>query len=253
MTEQPQTARLDALGNQQIDVSVANGYWPGSIIARADRPLKLTFHRSDDDPCTERVIFSSPHLDRYLRPEAATTIVLPAQAPGEVRFTCAMGRYRGLIQLTGDKSPLSESESPLRRPRAENPIGMAEHDHIPASGNPGRGSGTRSGWVMPGLLVTLAAGGLVAADVVSLSAVLYAGLLGGMMLMHLGGHGHAFHGGGRSADSTGRSEDAVLSRRSFESQDQAPASRAGSEQRAANDTSTTESSDDGQHDAPGCH
>jgi len=125
MTEQPVTARLDALGNQLIDVSVANGYSPDSIIARADRPLRLTFHRSDDDPCTERVIFSSPHLDRYLRPKAPTMIVLPAQAPGQVRFTCAMGRYRGLIQMTGDTTPVPVSQSPARRSRAENPLGMA--------------------------------------------------------------------------------------------------------------------------------
>lgn len=126
---------------------------------------------------------------------------------------------------------------------------MADHDHNPASGHAGSEPGARPRWLIPGLLVTLVAGGLVAAGVVSLSAVLYAGLLGGMMLMHLGGHGHALHGGSRGADLDRGSEDAVPGGRSVESQAQAPAPGTTSEQRTVTDPSTTATRDDAHR----CH
>lgn len=90
-------ARLAPDGQQVVEVTVDGGYQPQSIVARAGTPLRLVFHRRDADPCTERVVFSSPRIDRALRADGPTTIVLPAQPAGEVRFTCAMGRYRGLI------------------------------------------------------------------------------------------------------------------------------------------------------------
>jgi len=120
---------------------------------------------------------------------------------------------------------------------------MPEHDRIPATGDARREPGTRPRSLVPGLLIALAAGGLVAGGVVSLTAVLYAGLLGGMMLMHLGGHGHALHGGSGGGDLTRGSEDAVLSGRSLDPQAQAAASGAVSERQTDNDMSSTATSD----------
>lgn len=88
---------------QIVHITVRDGYRPGIVMARAGVPLRLVFHRDEDAPCSERVVFSSPHLDRHLAPHGATVVELPAQAPGEVRFTCAMGRYRGLIRLREEK------------------------------------------------------------------------------------------------------------------------------------------------------
>lgn len=56
----------------------------------------------------------------------------------------------------------------------------------------------RPRWLLPGLAVAIIVGALVVAGVLSLSTVLYAGLLGGMLLMHLGGHGG--HGGRATHD-----------------------------------------------------
>lgn len=51
-------------------------------------------------------------------------------------------------------------------------------------------------WLVPAIIIATVAGGLVVAGVVPLSTVLSAGLFGGMILMHLGGHGsHGSHGG----------------------------------------------------------
>lgn len=52
---------------------------------------------------------------------------------------------------------------------------------------------SRSRWLVPGVAIATLMGALVVTGVLSVSTVLYIGLFGGMMLMHLGGHG--MHGG----------------------------------------------------------
>jgi hypothetical protein len=99
MRAEPVRARLKGADDQVVEITVDHGYQPWSIVARAEIPLRLVFRRRDDDPCSERVVFSSPRLDRRLAPHSDTTVVLAPQPPGEVRFTCGMGRYRGSIQL----------------------------------------------------------------------------------------------------------------------------------------------------------
>jgi plastocyanin domain-containing protein len=103
--EQPVRARLDPDGHQVVVVVVDGGYHPNAIIARADLPLRVVFIRDDGDACFERVIFSSPHMERRLTPLGATAIELPAQPPGQVRFTCGFGRYRGRIELIPARAP----------------------------------------------------------------------------------------------------------------------------------------------------
>ena len=53
----------------------------------------------------------------------------------------------------------------------------------------------RPWWLLPTILAGALAAGLVIAGFVSPSTAISAGLFGGMMLMHLGGHGHGGHGG----------------------------------------------------------
>jgi plastocyanin domain-containing protein len=103
MLEQAVRARFDSSGHQIVDVTVHRGYQPDSIRAMAGLPLRIVFRREDEDACSERVVFSSPRLDRRLSAIGATTIDLPAQPPGEIRFTCGMGRYRGRIEFIGER------------------------------------------------------------------------------------------------------------------------------------------------------
>lgn len=99
MNSTPVYARLGAPGEQVVEVVVDQGYRPQAIVARAGVPLRMVFRRSDDDACMDRIVFSSPHLERRLARGTTTTIVLPAQPAGEIRFTCGMGRYHGVIEL----------------------------------------------------------------------------------------------------------------------------------------------------------
>lgn len=125
MLEQAVRARLEPPGRQVVDVRVDRGYHPDTIVARAGVPLRLVFQRQDADVCSERVIFSSPHLDRRLAPTGTTTIELPAQGPGEVRFTCGMGRYRGRIELIAERPPSLPARFRARAAHLETPLGTA--------------------------------------------------------------------------------------------------------------------------------
>ena len=88
-----------ANGRQVIHVAVRGGYRPARIEARAGVPLRLVFDRRETADCSERVVFSSPRLERRLGP-GRTIVDLPAQPAGVIRFTCSLGRYRGMIRLT---------------------------------------------------------------------------------------------------------------------------------------------------------
>ena len=70
-------------------------------------------------------------------------------------------------------------------------------DPLPARTDAMKAGAARPRWLVPGLLVVIVAVGLVVAGVLSVSAVIYAAVFGGMILMHVGGHGgHGSHGGG---------------------------------------------------------
>lgn len=117
---------------------------------------------------------------------------------------------------------------------------------------------TRPRWLLPAVAAALVAGGLVLAGVLPLSTVLYAGVFGGMLLMHMGGHGgHGGHGGGSGqggghAGHSSGTGDQDLNRRSSGSQSAGPGSNARPDDRAADDTTTTEARND-QHSSHGCH
>ena len=125
MLDHPVRARLDRDGHQIVEVTVHCGYHPDAIVARAGLPLRLVFRRDDDDICSERVVFSGPRLDRRLAPTGATTIDLPAQGPGDIRFTCGMGRYRGHVAFVDERAPSFVARLRDDARRLEAPLGTA--------------------------------------------------------------------------------------------------------------------------------
>lgn len=99
--------RADGDGSQVVQVKVRNGYHPSRIEARAGVPLRIVFDRQESDPCSERVVFSDPRVERRLSPNVRTEVILPMPRPGRIRFTCAMGRYRGTIIVRPDTHRVS--------------------------------------------------------------------------------------------------------------------------------------------------
>ncbi|MEP7378090.1 MAG: cupredoxin domain-containing protein [Chloroflexota bacterium] len=113
MAEAPAIARHTPNGLQVVHVTVDQGYRPAVIHALAGVPLRVVFHRLDDSECADRVVFSAPRLERRLARDASTTIDIPPQPAGDLRFTCGMGRYAGRVVLTDAPA------SPSQRLRAE--------------------------------------------------------------------------------------------------------------------------------------
>lgn len=122
----------------------------------------------------------------------------------------------------------------------------------------------RPRWLLPALAAVVVATGLVVAGVVSASTVLSVALLGGMLLMHLGGHGHgglAGHGGHGEAgpgghgghDERGVVRDEDLSGGSRGSQPARPDFNDGPDDRASADQNRNETTDHDQHPAHTCH
>ena len=139
---------------------------------------------------------------------------------------------------------------------------MTAHTHDPAAHNdsrrpqPAGAAGTnrtaaRPRWLLPGVAVGVVALGLVVLGILPLAVVVYTGLFGGMMLMHMGGHG--CHGGhaGHPDDSTGDAEN--LSARSSRPQANGTDSTSGLDDRAATDPHGKEPDDHDQNSTHGCH
>lgn len=107
----------------------------------------------------------------------------------------------------------------------------------------------RPRWLLPALAAGLVAAALYFAGLVPLSTLLYAGMAGGMLLMHLGGHGmHGGHGGGGGHRDHGGTTD----------EDVASSGRIGTPDEAPDDTTLdgrgpAVSADRAEHRSHGCH
>ena len=96
------SAALDR-GVQRITVRVKGGYEPALIRVRAGTPVRLDFHRSEDNTCTEEVVIPDFGIRTYL-PAHRTTPVTFTPSPGTHEFTCGMGMVRGTIVAERDQS-----------------------------------------------------------------------------------------------------------------------------------------------------
>ena len=123
--------------------------------------------------------------------------------------------------------------------------------HNPTTVGEARPRPTRPAWLLPALAAALLATALVLAGVVSASTVLSFAAFGGMMLMHLGGHGHGGHGSGRIDGHGGVGQD--LSPRSDHSQPALPDSRTEGEASHPEQDKGSGTTHDDEHGAHACH
>jgi quinol-cytochrome oxidoreductase complex cytochrome b subunit len=122
------------------------------------------------------------------------------------------------------------------------------HDQSTQEASAATGS-TRPRWLVPAVVGGIVVGALVVLGVLSASVVLYGGLMGGMLLMHVGGHGgHGAHAGpgGKThqGQGSGTTPDAGdLSHGSRSSQPEQAGSSIRLDDRAKNDPKTSETDD----------
>ncbi len=94
----PVPATLAADGVQEARIEAGRGgYSPGKISIAAGTPARLTFVDAGGG-CTLSLVFQG-----QLHPiSGETTIELPAQEPGEIRYSCAMGMYGGTVVIVDE-------------------------------------------------------------------------------------------------------------------------------------------------------
>jgi len=96
-----QTATVGADGVQQITISALSGsYRPSRVQAKAGVRTRLTVRTDRTRGCTRAFVIPDANIERILPETGNTEIDLGVLQPGELRFTCSMGMYRGSITVT---------------------------------------------------------------------------------------------------------------------------------------------------------
>ena len=90
-------AVLSSSGFQEAMILVKGGYTPDLIVADADRPIRLTFLRTESGACSDRVVFADFHKSIELPEGQSVALELPAAKAGEYGFQCGMGMLRGKL------------------------------------------------------------------------------------------------------------------------------------------------------------
>lgn len=73
------------------------GFQPAQLKAEAAGPVTLAVTRDAQPNCGNKIVFPALGIARDLPLGATVIIELPALPAGELRFTCGMGMYKGLI------------------------------------------------------------------------------------------------------------------------------------------------------------
>lgn len=90
-------ARQTQSGVQEVEVVVQGGYTPDRIELMEGRPVRLTFHRKESNPCTEQVVIGDFGLARTLPEGERVEIEFTPDKAGEFTFHCSMNMVRGTI------------------------------------------------------------------------------------------------------------------------------------------------------------
>ena len=80
-----------------VRIEVGGGFHPQTLVTRAGRPLRLTFHRRETWPCSDRVVFPDFGIDAELSAHEDVVVEIVPDQPGEYDFTCGMGMLRGRL------------------------------------------------------------------------------------------------------------------------------------------------------------
>lgn len=84
------------LGAVKIAVS-QRGYEPARLELPAGKPITLAFVRDSSPGCGSEVVFPALGIRRALPPGQTVLVELPAQAGGQIAFSCGMGMFKGVI------------------------------------------------------------------------------------------------------------------------------------------------------------
>ena len=79
-----------------VEVS-SKGFEPARLTIPANRKTQVTFLRTDAQNCANEIVFPQLGIRKPLPPGQTVLIDLPPSTPGELRFACGMGMYKGAL------------------------------------------------------------------------------------------------------------------------------------------------------------
>ncbi len=99
---------------RHVRVRVKGGYEPGTIVAVAGEPLRITFRREESAPSSERVVFPAFGVSASLPAYEEVTLELLPEQPGDYEFTSDMGILRGRLVVSGPSRGIGTPYLPAR-------------------------------------------------------------------------------------------------------------------------------------------
>jgi plastocyanin domain-containing protein len=98
--KQQQQQATQSNGMQSVLVTVDGGYRPDRVVVVVDEPVRLSFHRLDNNSCLDEVLIPDLGISTRLPVGQTTTVEFTPTKAGEYAFTCGMRMFRGVIEVT---------------------------------------------------------------------------------------------------------------------------------------------------------
>lgn len=89
-------------GVQTVKVLVKHGYHPGTIEAKAGKPLKIEFYRDEEagvESCDKDLVIPSENVSIPLPVRESQIVEIKSHAPGEMEFRCGMNMMKGKVNF----------------------------------------------------------------------------------------------------------------------------------------------------------
>lgn len=100
-TSKPPILANSVNGAQELTINVfPTAYTPNYLSARSGQPIRLRLITGNGYGCTRGFTIPSLGIQKILPDTGETVLDLPPQPRGTLFFTCVMGMYSGMIQIT---------------------------------------------------------------------------------------------------------------------------------------------------------
>jgi sulfite exporter TauE/SafE len=106
--------KTGADGVVEVPLTIANTkFVPASLSIPADKPVRLVVDRQEANACSAQLSLPQLGITVDLKPNAVTTVDLPATKSGQYTLTCGMGMMSGQLLVGGGAPASAGAGSPL--------------------------------------------------------------------------------------------------------------------------------------------
>jgi plastocyanin domain-containing protein len=96
----PSACRRAVREGEPVRITVTkNGYEPARVPAVRGRPLTLVVTRTTDETCATEIVIPEANVSTDLPLGQPVTITFTPERTGELRYSCAMQMFQGVIDV----------------------------------------------------------------------------------------------------------------------------------------------------------